>query len=321
MRARLRPAVLACAIANLAVACTSVGSAVKKEGPAAKATLDALAQAAKDLETRPPVTSDVVTASGAMVLDASDPSAGDVLVTYVEDLAARGELGNVTPRLNGTSTVAACASILDHETHPWDPRSPEGWNAPLYGDDAEKTLQACGRARYALVVRTTEVALPRNLRAERRAPGVALPGDAGVTDGGTRDAGARDAGARGKVVTPGSLALLDAGARSAPDAGAPAAEVWLPSGSDDLVPARCTSADVRCRFDGGYLKAEVHLYALKPFAHQGAFVFEAENGTNIQFSSYATPGDLERDFQKSARAAFAAALKKNLPNASARGLE
>jgi hypothetical protein len=60
-----------------------------------------------------------------------------------------------------------------------------------------------------------------------------------------------------------STVRIEAGAV---DGGAPRSGA-LPS---EVNEATCATAGVRCAFDGGHIKAEVHVYTLEPFAHRGA---------------------------------------------------
>jgi hypothetical protein len=317
----------AAAGSGVLVACASVSGTVKKEGPAAKATLGKLAQAAADLATRPRVEADTTDPgklpAGDLHLASVDRTAANVLVTYLEDLTAPGELGNVTGRIGGTEVASECASFLEHETYPWSPASPANWERPVYADEVAKTLATCGRAKVAFVIRTTELALPGALGVDARRATGGSGADAGA-DAGARDAGTRDAGARRTTPTPLSTAAakrLDAGSDAAADASAKSDSVWGPHPAGDSVPtsAVCGSVDVRCRFAGGYLKAEVHVYALEPFAHLGAFLFEAESGERVTFRTSASADDLERDFRRAVTEAFGAAVRKKFPSADVQG--
>jgi hypothetical protein len=302
----------ACASTSALTACTTVGAVVKKDGPPAKATLDKLAKAKADLATRPLVTKDAVSLPPGDLRFSNIGTEGNVLVTYLEDLDVPGELGNVKGRLTGTALASECASLLEHETYPWDPGSPTNWDRSVLAHDVEKTLATCGRAKVALVIRTTEFVAPSSMGMDSRRPGPGL-------DGGFADAGARDAGAKPRPTPSPSLAgkKVDAGADAALAALAGSEPVWGPyTGAGDAsmpTAAICQGTSVRCRFEGWYVKAEVHVFSLEPFAHQGAFVFEAESTERIAFTSDANVSDLERDFTKALATAFGAAVKKNVP--------
>jgi hypothetical protein len=82
----------------------------------------------------------------------------------------------------------------------------------------------------------------------------------------------------------------------------------------------CRVLDTQCRFDGGQVKAEVHVFALEPFAYKGAFLLDVENTAKVRLSSVRTDDTLELDLAEQVAAAFVAATLKNIPGATVKGL-
>ena len=81
----------------------------------------------------------------------------------------------------------------------------------------------------------------------------------------------------------------------------------------------CRVSDVQCRFDGGQLKAEVHVFALEPFAYKGAFLLDVENSDKVSLSGAWTDATLERDLAARVSGALEAAVSKNIPGAVVKG--
>jgi hypothetical protein len=76
----------------------------------------------------------------------------------------------------------------------------------------------------------------------------------------------------------------------------------------------CKPNDVRCLFDGGYVRAEVHVFALGPVVHKGAFVIEAES-SEVAVVRGLVEDDLERDLAEKLATAFRAGVLLHFPTA------
>lgn len=234
--------------------------AIKEHGPAARATLAKLPLIESDLRARPPVSADAVAPLEGEPLKLGEGA--NASLVYLEDLARPSELGNVYARLGASEKLVECAAFLEHKTYPWNPRVPDRWTQFTLGSSVASDLQACGKVRTVLVVRTTELLTPSSPRLERRA-----------------------------------------------DAGAP------PSG-EAATKADCRASGVTCTFDGGYVRAEVHVFALEPFAHKGAFVIEAESSPAAVLKEKLAKYDVERDLGEALQRSFRAGMAKHLPRAS-----
>lgn len=256
------------AVVGLSFGCTSVDGAVKKDGPKAKANLAKIAPLAADLATRAPVVRDEVAPPDTkVVFDASYPDEATAALMYAEDLGALGELGNVYARVAGSKRISECASLLDHQTFPWDPQDTQRWNAAVDGFEVQSTLRTCGRIRTLFVLRTMDLVKPGGARVE--------PTDAGATSA-------------------------------------------VPASSADE--NTCRPGNVRCSFQGGYVKIEVHVFSLEPFAHKGAFVIEAESSPSVKLAGSRTDDALEADLGHAVGTAFSAAATRLVPGASVKGL-
>lgn len=289
MRARLSAFLASVATAALLTGCPSVDRALDQHGAAAKAPLAALLLAHEDLRTRAPVTADAVAPieGGQIVLRGEDRSLANAAVLYDEDLEKPAELANVYARLEGSEAMPDCAAFLAHKTYAWDPARKAHWSDELFGPDVGKALDFCGRVRTLFVIRTLELVKPGNARMDTRIVATAP--------------------------------ALDAGARK--DAGSPGdASVWGPP-VGLVSESACRGADVRCRFDGGHVMAEVHVFTVQPFAHKGAFLLDAESATSVPISGDTGEheSELERDLRRRVGAVLVEAVRKNIPNADVRG--
>lgn len=113
------------------------------------------------------------------------------------------------------------------------------------------------------------------------------------------------------LVKPGNARINFSG-----DAGDASAADAAPVASTPADETSCRPGGGRCKFDGGYVKIEVHVFALDPLAHKGAFVIEAESSASVTLSGAYTSTYLETDLQTAISAAFRAALPKAIPGAT-----
>ena len=82
----------------------------------------------------------------------------------------------------------------------------------------------------------------------------------------------------------------------------------------------CRGPGVRCRFVGGYVKVEVHVYKLDPFAHKGVFVVEAENAASPRITGTGADATLEADLTQQLGLSFVEALGRRFPGARTQGI-
>ena len=205
-----------------------------------------------------------------VVISSHDERQDNAAVVYYEDLARVGELGNVYARMPGTQHVSECASLLEHQTMPWDPHNSAHWNQSITGFEVGKRLEYCTRLRTLFVIRTMELVKPSGARVEAR------PVDGGV-EGGTV----------GTVSTPSE--------------------------------STCRVANVQCKFDGGQIKAEVHVFSLEPFAYKGAFLLDVENNDKLRLSGAWSDVSLENDLASQLGLAFDVAMLNELPGSTVVG--
>ena len=81
----------------------------------------------------------------------------------------------------------------------------------------------------------------------------------------------------------------------------------------------CRVANVQCKFDGGQVKAEVHVFSLEPFAYKGAFLLDVENSERVRLSGAWSDAALGIDLADRVGVAFEAAALKLIPGATVRG--
>jgi hypothetical protein len=106
---------------------------------------------------------------------------------------------------------------------------------------------------------------------------------------------------------------------TATDAGAEAgASRALPA---DVNEATCGVVGRRCVFDGGRLRAEVHVYGLAPLARKGAFVIDVESSDRVSLSGAANDRTLESDLGAQVQQAILQGLQRRLPAADLGGLK
>jgi hypothetical protein len=91
--------------------------------------------------------------------------------------------------------------------------------------------------------------------------------------------------------------------------------------SADVSEDTCAMAGRRCAFDGGHLKAEVHVYSLSPVARRGAFLVDVESSDKLLLSGVANDQLLESDLLAQVKSAIAAGIVKRLPTANVSGLQ
>ena len=81
----------------------------------------------------------------------------------------------------------------------------------------------------------------------------------------------------------------------------------------------CRVANVQCKFDGGQMKAEVHVFTIEPFAYKGALLLDVESSEKIRLSGAWSDVSLELDLADRVGVAFEAAMLKQIPGAVVRG--
>jgi hypothetical protein len=156
--------VLALALAG----CTPpIDDVVKEHGGRVESALEPLEGLHAAMEKLPLLGADQIkTPSGKLSLDVGDrPSDGaNTALVYLEDLAELGSLGMVYARVPGTTHVSECASFLEHQTNPYDPRDLEHWTKSITGWDVEGRFELCERLTHLLVIRTTRLMRPSAVR-------------------------------------------------------------------------------------------------------------------------------------------------------------
>ena len=76
---------------------------------------------------------------------------------------------------------------------------------------------------------------------------------------------------------------------------------------------------MQCKFDGGQVKAEVHVFSLEPFAYKGAFLLDIENSEKLRLSGSWSDVALENDLATQVGTAFEAAVLQQVPGATVKG--
>ena len=80
--------------------------------------------------------------------------------------------------------------------------------------------------------------------------------------------------------------------------------------------AKTAIPGTRCVYDGGYMKVELHLYALEPVRHLGGFVVEAESqGSGSFYSPSAFLGSARDDMRERLDRAVEQGMQQHLHGA------
>lgn len=134
-------------------------AALKEHEHNVRPTLDGAKQVAEDIKKLPFITESKldIDGDGLEVVFSGRSKPSTALIVHEEDLASIDELGAVYARVPQSRTLAECAAIVLHGTHPWDPFKPKYWTSSLDGWFADRPLTRCGSAKYLLVVRTIEL--------------------------------------------------------------------------------------------------------------------------------------------------------------------